>query len=77
MLPKETPLPAMLLWSGHRPKVQVLTPPKPQPPSVTLDKPKLNFPNKEVQICRPEHLVDALPVEASHADAEQFISRCI
>lgn len=50
MLPKETPLPAMLLWSGHRPKVQVLSPPKPQPPSVTLDKPKLNFPNKEVQI---------------------------
>ena len=50
MLPKETPLPAMLLWSGHRPKVQVLTPPKPQPPSVTLDKPKLNFPNKEVHI---------------------------
>jgi hypothetical protein len=50
MLPKETPLPAMLLWSGHRPKVQVLTPPKPQPPSVSLDKPKLNFPNKEVQI---------------------------
>jgi hypothetical protein len=50
MLPKETPLPQMLLWSGHRPKVQVLTPPKPQPPSITLDKPKLNFPNKEVQI---------------------------
>ena len=50
MLPKETPLPAMLLWSGHRPKIQVLTPPKPQPPSVTLDKPKLNFPNKEVHI---------------------------
>jgi hypothetical protein len=50
MLPKETPLPAMLLWSGHRPKIQVLTPPKPQPPSVTLDKPRLNFPNKEVQI---------------------------
>ena len=50
MLPKETPLPAMLLWSGHHPKVQVLTPPKPQLPSVTLDKPKLNFPNKEVRI---------------------------
>lgn len=50
MLPKETPLPALLLWSGHRPKVQVLTPPKPQPPSVTLDKPKLNFPNKEQHI---------------------------
>jgi hypothetical protein len=50
MLPKDTPLPQMLLWSGHRPKVQVLTPPKPQPPSITLDKPKLNFPNKEVQI---------------------------
>lgn len=50
MLAKETPLPAMLLWSGHRPKVQMITPPKPQPPSVTLDKPKLNFPNKETQI---------------------------
>ena len=50
MLPKETPLPAMLLWSGHRPKVQVLTPPKPQPPSITLDKPKLSFPNKETHI---------------------------
>lgn len=50
MLLKETPLPAMLLWSGHRPKVQVLTPPKPQPPSITLDKPKLNFPNKSEQI---------------------------
>src|SRR5215469_7184037 len=50
MLPKETPLPAMLLWSGHRPKVQLITPPKPQPPSVTLDKPKLSFPNKETHI---------------------------
>lgn len=50
MLPKDTPLPAMLLWSGHRPKIQVLTPPKPQPPSITLDKPKLNFPNKETHI---------------------------
>jgi hypothetical protein len=50
MLPKETPLPAMLLWSGHRPKVQMLTPPRPQPPSITLDKPKLNFPNKETHI---------------------------
>ena len=50
MLPKETPLPAMLLWSGHRPKVQLITPPKPQPPSVTLDKPRLSFPNKETHI---------------------------
>lgn len=50
MLPKETPVPAMLLWSGHRPKVQMLTPPKPQPPNITLDKPKLNFPNKAEQI---------------------------
>ena len=50
MLPKETPVPAMLLWSGHRPKVQMLTPPKPQPPNITLDKPKLNFPNKSEQI---------------------------
>lgn len=50
MLPKETPLPAMLLWSGHRPKVEVLTPPRPTPPSITLDKPKLNFPTKETQI---------------------------
>jgi len=52
MLPKETPLPAMLLWSGHRPKVQVLTPPKPQPPNITLAKPKLNFPNKETRIAQ-------------------------
>ena len=52
MLPKETPLPAMLLWSGHRPKVQMLTPPKPQPPNITLDKPKLNFPNRETQIAK-------------------------
>jgi len=50
MLPKEVPVPAMLLWSGHRPKVQLLTPPKPQPPNITLDKPKLNFPNKSEQI---------------------------
>ena len=50
MLPKETPVPAMLLWSGHRPKVKLLTPPKPQPPNITLDKPKLNFPNKSEQI---------------------------
>lgn len=50
MLPKETPVPAMLLWSGRRPKVQLLTPPKPQPPNITLDKPKLNFPNKSEQI---------------------------
>ncbi|MGA9587724.1 MAG: hypothetical protein WBQ95_20510 [Terracidiphilus sp.] len=50
MLPKDTPLPAMLLWSGHRPKIQILTPPKPAPPSITLDKPKLNFPNKETLI---------------------------
>ncbi len=49
MLPKEVPLPAMLLWSGHRPKVQVLTPPPPQP-SMAFDKPKLNFPNKEVHL---------------------------
>ena len=50
MLPKETPLPAMLLWSGHRPKAQLITPPKPQPPNITLDKPKLNFPNKETRV---------------------------
>jgi hypothetical protein len=50
MLRKETPLPAMLLWSGHRQNVQLITPPKPQPPNITLDKPKLNFPNKETRI---------------------------
>jgi hypothetical protein len=52
MLPKETPLPAMLLWSGRRPKVQMLTPPKPQPPNITLDKPKLNFPIRETHIAQ-------------------------
>ena len=76
MLPKEVPLPAMLLWSGHRPKVQVLTPPPPQP-SMAFDKPKLNFPNKETPSRRPQHGVHDIPIRASHADAEQHISgRC-
>ena len=50
MLPKETPVPALMLWSGHKPKVKVLTPPPPQPPATAFSKPKLSFPNKEVHL---------------------------
>jgi len=50
MLPKEVPLPAVMLWSGHQPKIKVLTPPAPQPPATAFAKPKLSFPNKEVRL---------------------------
>ncbi len=50
MLPKETPLPAMMLWSGQKPKVKFLTPPTPHPPTTVFQKPKLNIPNREVQL---------------------------
>lgn len=50
MLPKEVPLPALMLWSGHQPKVKVVTPPAPQPPATAFAKPKLSFPNKEVHL---------------------------
>jgi len=48
ILPKETPLPALLLWSANKLKVKVITPPPPKPVTATFDKPKLNLPNKEV-----------------------------
>jgi hypothetical protein len=51
MLPKEAPLPAMLLWAAKQ-KIKVVTPPAPTPQVTTFDKPKLSFPNKE------EHLAD-------------------
>ena len=50
MLPKETPLPAMMLWSGAKPKVKFLTPPTPHPPTTVFQKPKLSIPNREVQL---------------------------
>ena len=79
MLPKETPLPAMLLWSGHRPKVQVLTPPKPQPPNITLDKPKLNFPNKETRIAQldisPTPFSSKLPMPVTSKSAPVILNR--
>jgi len=79
MLPKETPLPAMLLWSGHRPKIQVLTPPKPQPPNITLDKPKLNFPNKETRIAQldisPTPFSSKLPMPMTSKSAPVILNR--
>ena len=79
MLPKETPLPAMLLWSGHRPKVQMLTPPKPQPPSITLDKPKLNFPNKETHIAAldisPTPFTSKMPMPVTSKSSPVILNR--
>jgi hypothetical protein len=79
MLPKETPLPAMLLWSGHRPKVQVLTPPKPQPPNITLDKPKLNFPNKDTRIAQldvsPTPFSSKLPMPLTSKSSPVILNR--
>lgn len=79
MLPKETPLPAMLLWSGHRPKVQMLTPPKPQPPSITLDKPKLSFPNKETHIAdlniSPTPFQSRLPMPMASKSSPVILNR--
>lgn len=49
MLPKEAPLPAMLLWAAKQ-KLKVVTPPPPTPPVTTFDKPKLTFPNKEERL---------------------------
>jgi hypothetical protein len=50
MLPKETPLPALMLWSGAKQKIKVITPPQPQPPATVFSKPKLNIPNREQQL---------------------------
>jgi hypothetical protein len=79
MLPKETPLPAMLLWSGHRPKVQMLTPPKPQPPSISLDKPKLNFPNKETHIAAldisPTPFTSKMPMPVTSKSSPVILNR--
>jgi len=50
MLPKETPLPSLMLWSGARQKIKLLTPPKPEPPATVFSKPKLNIPNQERQL---------------------------
>ena len=79
MLPKETPVPAMLLWSGHRPKVQMLTPPKPQPPSITLDKPKLNFPNKETRIAAldisPTPFTSRMPMPVTSKSSPVILNR--
>jgi len=79
MLPKETPVPAMLLWSGHRPKVQMLTPPKPQPPSISLDKPKLNFPNKETHIAAldisPTPFTSKMPMPVTSKSSPVILNR--
>src|ERR1019366_6755477 len=50
MLPKEIPLPSLMLWSSSKVKLKVITPPAPQPLATTFDKPKLSFPNKEVHL---------------------------
>ena len=50
ILPKETPLPALMLWSGAKQKIKLLTPPQPQPPATAFAKPKLNIPNREQQL---------------------------
>ena len=79
MLPKETPLPAMLLWSGHRPKVQMITPPKPQPPSITLDKPKLSLPNQDSKIAElnisPTPFQSKLPMPFSSKSSPVILNR--
>jgi hypothetical protein len=79
MLPKEAPLPAMLLWSGHRPKVQMITPPRPQPPSITLDKPKLNIPNQETKIAElnisPTPFQSRLPMPFTSKSSPVILNR--
>jgi hypothetical protein len=50
MLPKETPLPSLMLWSGAKQKIKLLTPPQPQPPATVFSKPKLNIPSREQQL---------------------------
>jgi len=50
MLPKETPVPSLMLWSGAKQKIKLLTPPKPEMPATVFSKPKLNIPNKEQQL---------------------------
>ncbi|HEY1580755.1 MAG TPA: hypothetical protein VGF82_27125 [Terracidiphilus sp.] len=79
MLPKETPVPAMLLWSGHRPKIQMLTPPKPQPSNIKLDKPKLNFPNKETHIAQldisPTPFTSKLPMPMPSKSSPVILNR--
>lgn len=79
MLPKEVPVPAMLLWSGHRPKVQMITPPKPQPPSITLDKPKLNIPNQDTKIAElnvsPTPFQSKLPMPFTSKSSPVILNR--
>lgn len=79
MLPKETPLPAMLLWSGHRPKVQMITPPRPQPPSITLDKPKLNLPNEAEKVAElnvsPTPFQSKLPMPFASKSSPVILNR--
>jgi len=50
MLPKETPLPSLMLWSGAKQKIKLLTPPKPELPATVFAKPKLDIPNREKQL---------------------------
>lgn len=79
MLPKETPVPAMLLWSGHRPKVQMITPPRPQPPSIALDKPRLNLPNQESKIAElnisPTPFQSKLPMPFTSKSSPVILNR--
>lgn len=46
----KVPLPALFLWSAQKAKVQAITPPVPQPPAKAMMQPKLDIPNKEVQL---------------------------
>jgi hypothetical protein len=50
MLPKETPVPSLMLWSGAKQKIKLLTPPKPDMPATAFSKPKLNIPNREQKL---------------------------
>ena len=79
MLPKETPVPAMLLWSGHRPKVQMITPPKPQLPNITLQKPKLHLPNEAEKIAElnlaPAPFQSKLPMPFARKTSPVILNR--
>jgi hypothetical protein len=50
MLSQKIPVPAMLLWSANRPKVKTITPPKPQQLNATSVIPRVERPNKAINL---------------------------
>jgi len=45
-LPKEIPLPTVVIWNAEKPQIQTVAAPKPQAPPVSLAKPVIQRPNK-------------------------------